>query len=115
MQGENSVNGILVYFNPEKYAPNPEPISENKIKNLVAVSSDIKKFFIIGGTESKGKVPNIAIDKKAASFIESASKEKEIEIELFRDEDLMFNILNHDLVPEHKVLSKKQKEELLKK
>lgn len=50
MNRESSASPILVYFNPEKYAPNPVPLSENKVKNLVAVSSDIKKFFIIGGT-----------------------------------------------------------------
>ena len=47
---ETNTIAILVYFNPEKYAPNPVPLSENKVKNLVALSSDIKKFFIIGGT-----------------------------------------------------------------
>jgi len=74
MEGESSTSSILVYFNPEKYAANPEAISENKIKNLISASSDIKKLFVIGGTDSKGKVPSIMIDKKAASFIESASK-----------------------------------------
>lgn len=80
MNTESNSSPILVYFNPEKYAPNPVPLSENKLKNLVAVSTDIKKFFIIGGTESKGKVPSIAIDKKAASFIETVAGEKQIEI-----------------------------------
>lgn len=35
---------------------------------------DIKKFFIVGGTDAKGKIPSVAIDKKAASYIESSAK-----------------------------------------
>jgi hypothetical protein len=66
----------LVYFNPHKYDPNPESITDNKIKNIIQASADVKKFFIVGGTDSKGKIPTVLIDKKAASFIESSAKEK---------------------------------------
>jgi hypothetical protein len=65
--------------------------------------------------------PNAALlDKKAQNFIQELGKkdkdEKEaIRIEIFKQEDLLFNVLKHDLVPEHKVLSETQKNEILQK
>ena len=42
------------------------------------------------------------VDKNGLAMI---SMSEAIKVELFRDIDLMFNVLKHELVPEHTVLS----------
>lgn len=36
-----------------------------------------------------------------------------IRVEIFKQDELMFNILNHELVPKHKVLNENEKMEVL--
>lgn len=61
------------------------------------------------------------IDKKAQSMAQelgrksSDDRSETFRIELFKDEDLLFNVLKHDLVPKHQVMSEAEKVALLKK
>lgn len=34
-ESNNTDKSILVYYNPKKYYPNPEPIQQNTIQNLI--------------------------------------------------------------------------------
>ena len=68
--------------------------------------------------ESKKNSAGI-IDRKAATFISDISKkgkgEQPYRFELFKQEDLLFNVLKHDLVPDHRVLPDSEKGSLLTK
>ena len=69
---------------------------------------------MVAPSNPKQKGNTLLIDKKAQNFInELAKKDKDekesIKVEVFRQEDLLFNVLRHDLVPEHKVLTEAQK------
>lgn len=37
----------------------------------------------------------------------------DVRIEIFKEEDLLFNVLKHDLVPKHKILKEEEKAEIL--
>ena len=87
-----------------------EKVTENFISNFLRTmgSQDIKKFLIVAPTNPKNKTMDA--DKNA---INMAQMQENLKIELFRDEDLLFNVLKHDLVPEHIVLSESEKTDLL--
>jgi hypothetical protein len=95
-----------------------EAISEEFIKRMIQAAPKIRKFFVVAPSGDRNK-PNAAlIDKKAQNFVnELAKKDRDerdsIRIEIFRQEDLLFNVLRHDLVPEHRVLSEEQKNDIL--
>mmetsp|Transcript_11484 Transcript_11484/g.11474 ORF Transcript_11484/g.11474 Transcript_11484/m.11474 type:complete len:102 (+) Transcript_11484:208-513(+) len=58
----------------------------------------------------------IIIQKNATNIAKKELEEfKPLEIELFLQEELMVNITEHELVPEHTVLTDKEKQELLRK
>jgi DNA-directed RNA polymerase I, II, and III subunit RPABC1 len=106
---------IAVVFN----FPN-ETISEEFIKRMIQAAPKIRRFFVVAPNNDRQK-PNAALlDKKAQNFIQELGKKdrdehEAIRIEIFRQEDLLFNVLKHDLVPEHRVLSEEQKNDILQK
>ena len=65
----------------------------------------IKHFFVVAGTSSKTKGMDI---EKGVEYLEKTKDE--IRIEVFHNQDLKFNLLKHDLVPEHIPLTEKEKE-----
>ena len=76
----------------------------------------MKNYFVVVGTTGKNGVLNV--DKAAQSFINEfnrGSGQDAIHIELFKDEDLMYNVLKHDLVPKHIIMSEDEKANLLAK
>jgi hypothetical protein len=97
-----------------------EAITEEFIKRMIQSAPKIRRFFVVAPNNDRQK-PNAALlDKKAQNFINELGKkdrdEREgIRIEIFRQEDLLFNVLKHDLVPEHRVLSEEQKNVILQK
>lgn len=86
---------------------------------VVKSCGKITRFFLVSPTESKKGTPYV-LDKKTQNFIADLSKKdpKEAQsyrFEIFRQEELLFNVLKHDLVPEHRLLSEAQKGDLLNK
>lgn len=95
-----------------------EELSPEYINRIIKSCGKITKFFLVAPSFSKNKV--YTLDKKTQNFINELSKKDRSEaqtyrFEIFRQEELLFNVLKHDLVPEHRLLSEAQKGELLRK
>lgn len=106
---------IAVYYN---FAG--EEITEEYIKTAIQSAPKIKHFFIVAPVIEKPKGTTTLIHKKVQNFINDLAKrdkdEKEgMRIEIFKQDDLYFNVLKHELVPVHKVLSENEKTDLLAK
>lgn len=88
-----------------------EKVTENFISNFLKTmsSQDIKRFLIVAPTNPKNN--QMDCDKNAINTAQM--QDNLLKIELFRDQDLLFNVLKHDLVPKHIVLSEAEKSELL--
>jgi hypothetical protein len=50
-------------------------MEQKTIENLI-MTSNAKKFFLVAGTENKGKVPGLFVEKKVVTYVESICKEK---------------------------------------
>lgn len=70
---------------------------------------NIKNFLVVAPTSAKTGAMDV--DKNALAM---TNLNDDLKIQFFKDEDLMFNVLKHDLVPQHILLSEKQKKQLLK-
>lgn len=103
-------NSIAVFYNFRE-----EKITEEYIKKMIQTTSKVKKFFLVVPSIEKGKAKIMNIDKKALTFVQELGRKdrdetiQPIRIELFMDDDLLYNVLKHDLVPEHKLLSETEK------
>mmetsp|Transcript_13920 Transcript_13920/g.10039 ORF Transcript_13920/g.10039 Transcript_13920/m.10039 type:complete len:86 (-) Transcript_13920:147-404(-) len=63
-----------------------------------------------------GVMNAIVIQKSSTNIAKKELEEfKPLEIELFLQEELMVNITQHELVPQHTVLTDSEKQELLQK
>lgn len=87
---------------------------------MIQAAPKIRRFFVVAPNNEKQKANAALLDKKAQNFIQELGKKDRderdgIRIEIFRQEDLLFNVLKHDLVPEHRVLSEEQKNAILQK
>jgi len=106
---------IAVFYNFCNQDMTPEYI------NMITKSCEkIRKFFLVAPLTAKGKNTTFTLDKKAQSFIAELTKKDRSEkhpyrIEIFRQDELYFNVLKHDLVPPHRLLTEPQKAELLQK
>lgn len=97
-----------------------ETISEEFIKRMIQAAPKIRKFFVVAPKTPSNKLNAPLLDKKAQNFIQELGKKDRderdaIRIEIFRHDDLLFNVLKHDLVPEHRVLTEDQKNDILQK
>lgn len=86
---------------------------------MIKSCEKISRFFLVSPSETK-KGAAYVVDKKTQTFINELSKKdpqgsQAYRFEIFRQEELLFNVLKHDLVPEHRVLSEAQKGDLLDK
>jgi hypothetical protein len=102
------------------YNFNNEEITAEYINRIVKSCDKIRKFFLVAPSQGKNKTSTFTLDKKAQAFISDLSKKDKTEkypyrIEIFRQDELQFNVLKHDLVPPHRLLTENQKTELLQK
>ena len=95
--GLDSEQKILVFYPSDKVGSNVIKMIATKMCELNVLVSIV----VIKGSTS--------IARKELDSL------KPCHIEIFNQDELMVNITEHDLVPEHKVLSAEQKTELLKK
>jgi len=96
---------IAVFFNFCNDA-----ITEEYIKRVIQSAPKIRKFLLIAPTVDTLKNSSTLLDRKAQIFVQELSKKNKddkegINVEIFRQEELLFNVLKHDLVPEHRLLT----------
>jgi hypothetical protein len=106
---------IAVFYNFSN-----EEITAEYINRVIKACEKIRKFFLVAPSQLKGKQTVFTLDKKAQSHISELSKRDRSEknpyrFEIFRQDELYFNVLKHDLVPPHRLLTEVQKTELLQK
>ena len=97
-----------------------EEITAEYIKRVTQSDPKIRKFFLVAPLQGKGKSTAFSLDKKAQNYISEltkrdASEKHHYRVEIFRQDELYFNVLKHDLVPPHRLLTDPQKAELLQK
>jgi hypothetical protein len=56
----------------------------------------------------------IAVDNKAMEIVRMANQSK-FRIEFFKEENLMFSLLEHELVPKHQLITEDEKKVLMHK
>ena len=105
---------IAVFFNFSS-----QEITAEYLSRIVKSCENLYHFFIVAPTVTKKNMTG-TIDRKAQTFITDISKkskgdEPPYRFEIFKQEELLFNVLKHDLVPEHKLMNEQQKAELLSK
>ncbi len=85
---------------------NREKLTKDDIDTVAKLISEqnVRKAILIG------KGPLTALCEKHISFLQGS-----IQLEYFEERDLIVNITEHELVPQHVVLSDDEKKELLKK
>lgn len=88
--------------------PNKEFV-ENLVKQFKKLCS---KYLIVIRTDGKNEIP--AIDKKAIEAADSFES-LGLHIEFFKEDNLLFNIMKHELVPEHEIQTVEEKNALLKR
>ncbi|CAM9815112.1 unnamed protein product [Ectocarpus fasciculatus] len=93
---------IFVFF-PDDEKVGVKPIRSYSEKML---EEEVKRAIIV----IKG-----GITPFARSAIQELCAQREVQVEDFKDAELMLDITEHTLVPEHQVLSSEQKAELLKR
>lgn len=77
--------------------------AHNKCNGMIIVTKVVKK----NGA--------IAVDNKALDAVKMVNQSKFLRIEFFKEENLMFSLLEHELVPEHKLITEEEKRALLDK
>jgi DNA-directed RNA polymerase subunit H (RpoH/RPB5) len=100
----------LVYF-AESYS-NEKKISDTSISNFckLVISQNVDEAIVISAAPESSTVESICTD-----FIRRKDGDiYGVFIQFFKDEELMFNPMNHNMVPKHKILSKKEAEEIEK-
>lgn len=106
---------IAVFFNF-----GGEDITAEYVNRIIKSCGKIHKFFLVAPAQAKNKSTTYVLDKKAQNFINELSKKDQSDavtyrFEIFRQDELLFNVLRHDLVPEHRLLTEAQKIDLLDK
>lgn len=94
-----------------------EDITAQYVNRVIKACDKIHKFFLVAPAQAK-KGSTYVLDKKAQNFLAELQKKDRTEsapyrFEIFRQDELLFNVLKHDLVPEHRLLSESQKIDLL--
>ena len=114
MEEDDEVDqSIAVFFNFLA-----EDITAEYIGRVIKACQKITKFFLVAPAQTKNKGTPYVLDKKAQNFINELQKKERADsrpyrFEIFRQDELLFNVLKHDLVPEHRLLNENQKIELL--
>lgn len=78
------------------------------IADMITLMSENDTLIII----IKDKINNMEI---LETYLENFYQKNKIFVQIFWIEKLQINILNHSMVPEHTIISREEKEELLKK
>jgi DNA-directed RNA polymerases I, II, and III subunit RPABC1 len=99
-----------------------EEITPEYIKRVMASGSENKVFhyFLVAPSQTKKNTAG-GIDRKAQTFINDITKKTPdsnappFKFEIFRQDELLFNVLHHDLVPKHILMNEAQKIDLLRK
>ncbi|CAB1120373.1 unnamed protein product [Ectocarpus sp. 6 AP-2014] len=99
---DDPMDQIFVFF-PDDEKVGVKPIRSYSEKML---EEEVKRAIIV----IKG-----GITPFARSAIQELCAQREVQVEDFKDAELMLDITEHTLVPEHQVLSSEQKAELLKR
>jgi DNA-directed RNA polymerase subunit H (RpoH/RPB5) len=100
----------LVYF-AESYSGDKK-ISEISISNFckLVISQHVDEAIIVSAAPESSTIETICTD-----FIRRKDGETYgVFIQFFKDEELMFNPMNHNMVPKHRILSKRELEEMEK-
>eukprot|EP00752_Nemacystus_decipiens_P005454 g4943.t1 len=99
---DDPMDQIFVFF------PTDEKVGVKPIRSYSErmQEEDVKKAIIV----IKG-----GITPFARSAIQELCAQREVQVEDFKDAELMLDITEHTLVPEHQVLTSEQKAELLKR
>lgn len=100
-EDQKSALGIHCNFSKDK-------IDEHFINKFLELYK-VKFDSVIFVAASKEK-PGADTDKQVQQKIYEQS---ETRTEIFKDEDLLFNVLKHDLVPRHVILKEQEKAEIL--
>lgn len=110
MEEDEEIDPSIAVF----YNFNEEEITAEYVNRVIKSCGKIRKFFLVTPSLSRNKTTNYVLDKKAQAFINELSKKDgsdtvSYRFETFRQDELLFNVLKHDLVPEHRLLSEAQK------
>ena len=112
-EDEEYDRSIAVFYNFKG-----DDITDDFLNRVVKSCDKIYNFFIVAPNQTRKSATGI-LDRKATQYVKEMSKGKGDEppykFEIFRQDELLFNVLRHDLVPEHRLMSQAKKVELLHK
>lgn len=127
LQKKEEMNGIYYKINEDKKYQNNIDQNDNEQKRLTKrlyykyisqkINADTIKLFLNDIKNSQAASGLIIMDGKISQQAKQKIQEisKEFPIEVFTTNELVVNITEHELVPEHKLLSEEDKKILLER
>ena len=127
LQKKEEMNGIYYNINEDKKYQNNIDQNDNEQKRLTKrlyykyisqkINADTIKLFLNDIKNSQAASGLIIMDGKISQQAKQKIQEisKEFPIEVFTTNELVVNITEHELVPEHKLLSEEDKKILLER
>ncbi|CAD8091010.1 unnamed protein product [Paramecium primaurelia] len=108
---EDETDKLLIIFYTKQAA-----LSFEEAKKYVQdfTNRQVKSIIMVFPTDPFATKPQI-VDKKARLFIDQVNSTQTYSFELFGEDDLVYDVTKHELVPQHIILNDNEKELLLKK
>jgi hypothetical protein len=74
------------------------------VKRVITSAPKIRKFLLIAPSLDKLKNSGALLERRALIFVQELSKKNKddkeaMNVEIFRQDELLFNVLRHELVP----------------
>ncbi|CAD8203226.1 unnamed protein product [Paramecium octaurelia] len=108
---EDETDKLLIIFYTKQAA-----LTLDEAKKIVQDFSNkqVKRLIMLFPTDPFATKPQV-VDKKARTFIDQVNSLQNYSFELFGEDDLVYDVTKHELVPQHIILNEREKELLLKK
>ncbi|CAD8198661.1 unnamed protein product [Paramecium octaurelia] len=108
---EDETDKMVIQFYTKQTALNYEDAK----KYIGELSNrQVKRLIMVFPTDPFATKPQV-VEKKARFFIDQVNSIQTYSFELFGEDDLVYDVTKHELVPQHIILNDKEKELLLKK
>ncbi|CAD8119474.1 unnamed protein product [Paramecium sonneborni] len=108
---EDETDKLLIIFYTKQAA-----LTLDDAKKIIVdfTNHQIKRLIMVFPTDPFATKPQI-VDKKARLFIDQVNSIQTYSFELFGEDDLVYDVTKHELVPQHIILNEKEKELLQRK